>query len=181
MSIPLWYHHSPGQVSQGHGRSPQEQGKDLPTTCTKPAMSFGGPRQRSGVRWSTEASSFTRMLAQTRARSSPPTLRAATTSALVSCWSAHLPHAAASSFPASLLFEDLSPPTTISTEILHPSANSSPTPAPQCRPVASQPGRGRSGLTLPYQEHIWKLASIKTVCAWRPSTKTALSTIFPTK
>ena len=39
------------------------------------------------------------------------------------------------------------PPTTTWTEIFHPSANSSPTPAQLCRPVDSQPGRGRSGLT----------------------------------
>ena len=38
-------------------------------------------------------------------------------------------------------------PTTTWTEIFHPSANSSPTPAQLCRPVDSQPGRGRSGLT----------------------------------
>ena len=61
-----------------------------------------------GGRWSNEASSFIRMLVQARARSSPPALRAATTSALVSRWSALLTHAAASSFAASLLFEDLS-------------------------------------------------------------------------
>ena len=61
-----------------------------------------------GGRWSNEASSFIRMLAQARARSSPLALRAATTSALVSRWSALLTHAAASSFAASLLFEDLS-------------------------------------------------------------------------
>ena len=39
------------------------------------------------------------------------------------------------------------PPTTTLTEIFHPYANSSPTPAQLCRPVDSQPGRGRSGLT----------------------------------
>ena len=62
-----------------------------------------------GGRWSNEASSFIRMLAKARARSSPPSLQAATTSALVSRWSAILTHAAATSFAASLLFEDLSP------------------------------------------------------------------------
>ena len=59
-----------------------------------------------GGRWSNEASSFIRMLAKARAR---PSLQAATTSALVSRWSAVLTHAAATSFAASLLFEDLSP------------------------------------------------------------------------
>ena len=39
------------------------------------------------------------------------------------------------------------PPTTTLTEISHPSANSSSTPAQLCRPGASQPSRGRSGLT----------------------------------
>ena len=39
------------------------------------------------------------------------------------------------------------PPTTTLTEIFHPSANSSPTPAQLCRPADSQPGKGRSGLT----------------------------------
>ena len=62
-----------------------------------------------GGRWSNEASSFIRMLAKARARSSPPSLQAATTAALVSRWSALLTHAAATSFAASLLFEDLSP------------------------------------------------------------------------
>ena len=61
-----------------------------------------------GGRWSNEASSFIRMLAKARARPSPPSLQAATTSALVSRWSALLTHAAATSFAASLLFEDLS-------------------------------------------------------------------------
>ena len=42
--------------------------------------------------WSNEASSFIRMLTQARARSSPPSLRAATASALVSRWSALLSH-----------------------------------------------------------------------------------------
>ena len=62
-----------------------------------------------GGRWSNEASNFIRMLANARARPSPPSLQAATRAALVSRWSALLTHAAATSFAASLLFEDLSP------------------------------------------------------------------------
>ena len=50
-----------------------------------------------GGRWSNEASSFIRMLAQARARSSPPSLCATTTSALVSRWSAPPTHDACSS------------------------------------------------------------------------------------
>ena len=49
------------------------------------------------------------MIYLARARSSPPSLQAATSAALVSRWSALLTHAAATSFAASLLFEDLSP------------------------------------------------------------------------
>ena len=41
------------------------------------------------------------------------------------------------------------PLTTTWTEICHPSANSSPTPARLCRPVASQPGRGSLTPSLP--------------------------------
>ena len=63
-----------------------------------------------GGRWSNEASNFICMLAKARARSSPPSLQAATSAALVSRWSALLTHAAATSFAASLLFEDLCPP-----------------------------------------------------------------------
>ena len=98
-----------------------------------------------GGRWSNEASSFIRMLAQARARSSPPALRAATTSALVSRWSALPTQQPLPSLPVFCL--KIFPPTTTLTEIFHPSANSSPTPAQLCRPVDSQPGRGRSGLT----------------------------------
>ena len=67
------------------------------------------------------------------------------------------------------------PPTTTLTEIFHPLANSFPTPAQLCGPVDSEPGSGRSGLTLPYQKHFWRLASINTVCAWRLRSKTALA------
>ena len=47
-----------------------------------------------GGRWSNEASNFIRMLANARARSSPPALQAATRAALVSRRSALLTHAA---------------------------------------------------------------------------------------
>ena len=69
------------------------------------------------------------------------------------------------------------PPTTTLTEIPHPSANSSPTPAQLCRPGASQPSRGRSGLTPSLPKNNWRLANIKTVCAWRLPSKTALHPI----
>ena len=119
-------------------------------------------------RWSNEASSFIGMLAQARARSSPPSFCAATACAVVSLWSALLTHAAASSFAASLLFEDFS------AHHNQPGLNS-PTPRPT--PLRHQPGcadqsppsPAEEGLALhlPYQKHIWRVASIKTVCAWR--------------
>ena len=68
----------------------------------------------------------------------------------------------------------ISPRTTISTETYHPSATSSPSPAQLCRAVASQPVEEGLDLYLPYHKHIWRLASIKTVCAWRLPSKTAL-------
>ena len=60
------------------------------------------------------------------------------------------------------------PPTTTLTEIFHPSANSFPT--------QSTPSQVEEGLDLhlPHQQHIWRLASINTVCAWRLPGKTAL-------
>ena len=106
-----------------------------------------------GGRWSNEASSFIRTLAQARARSSPPSLRAATASALVSRWCAFFTHAAASSFAASLLFKDLSP-------IRH-------------QPGCADQSEGL-GLHLPNQKRIRTLASTKTVCAWTLPSKTAM-------
>ena len=110
-------------------------------------------------RWSNETSSFIRMLAQAIARSSPPSVGAATASALVSRWSALLT-AAASSFAASLLFEDLS------------TGRRSPTPRPT--PLRHQlgctdqsppsPVKEGLGLHLPYQKHIWRLASKNSLC-----------------
>ena len=98
-----------------------------------------------GGRWSNEASNFICMLAKARARSSPPSLQAATSAALVSRWSALLTHAAATSFAASLLFEDLSPHHNQDGDPR--SATSFHTRAHPCLSVASQHGSGRSGLT----------------------------------
>ena len=94
----------------------QEQGKDLPRRCRFVVLGI-----EVGGRWSNEVSSFIRMLAQARARSSPPSLRAATASALVSRWSALLTHGAASC-----------PPTRALMEISHPSANSFIRHQPSC-------------------------------------------------
>ena len=68
----------------------------------------------------------------------------------------------------------ISPRATISTETCHPSATSSPH-QPSCA-EQSPPSPVEEGLDLylPYHKHIWRLASIKTVCAWRLPGKTAL-------
>ena len=42
-----------------------------------------------------------------------------------------------------------------------------PSSSQLCRPVASQPVEEGLGLHLPYQKHIWKLASLKIIYAWR--------------
>ena len=57
-------------------------------------------------RWSTEAASFIRQLAQTRCRAAPA-LQTATAQAYIARWSALLTHAAQTAFAKSLLFEDL--------------------------------------------------------------------------
>ena len=129
-----------------------------------------------GGRWSNEASSFTRMLAQARTRSSPPSFCAATACALVSRWAALLTHAAASSFAASLLFEDPS---------AHHNQPGRKSPTPRPTPLRHQPGcadqappspvEERVPSHLPYQKHSWRAASTKTVCAWRLRMKTAIA------
>ena len=58
-------------------------------------------------RWSTEAASFIRQLAQTRCRAAPAALQTATAQAYIARWSALLTHAAQTAFAKSLLFEDL--------------------------------------------------------------------------
>ena len=77
---------------------------------------------------------------------SPPSLQAATSAALVSRWSAFLTHAAATSFAASLLFEDLSPHHNHDGD-LPPLGHFLSHTSPPCLSVASQHGSGRSGRT----------------------------------
>ena len=108
-----------------------------------------------GGRWSNEASNFVRMLANARARSSPPLH---SKQPPVRRWWPGGPLSSPTpqrrpSLPACCLKTSL--PTTTWTEISQPSATSLPTPAPPCQPVACQPGSGRSGLipSLP-QAHL---------------------------
>ena len=120
-----------------------------------------------GGRWSM-------LLATARARSSPPSLQAATSAALVSRWSALLTHAAATSFAASLLFEDLSPHHNLEGDLPplgHLLSHTTPPRGSQSPPSPAEEGLD---LHLPYHKHIWRLASIKTVCAWRLPSITAM-------
>ena len=146
-------------------RCTQDQGKDLRNRRCR--LVVLGIEVRGG--WSNEASSFIRMLTQARARSSPPSLRAATASALVSRWSALLSHLRCQS-PVWGSYHSPQP------------GRRSPTPRPTllrhqlgCADQ-SPPSPVEEGLDLhlPYQKHIWRLASIKTVCAWRLPSKTAM-------
>ena len=121
-------------------------------------------------RWSNKASSFIRMLAETRASSSPPSFRAATTCALVSRRCALLTHVAASSFAASLLFEDVSPQHNLDGDL--PPLGQLLSDSSPAVPTSRLPAR--LDLYLPDQKHTWRLARIKTVCAWRLPNKTAL-------
>ena len=59
-----------------------------------------------GGRWSTEAASFIRQLAQTRCRAAPAALQTATAQAYIARWSGLLTNAAQTAFARSLLFED---------------------------------------------------------------------------
>ena len=93
-----------------------------------------------------------------------PALQAGTCAALVSRWSVVLTHAAATSFAASVLFEDPSPHHNLDGDLPalgHLLAHSSP----PCRPVACQPGNGRSGViaSLP-QTHLWTGQYTNSLC-----------------
>ena len=62
----------------------------------------------TGGRWSEEASMFVKLLAQAKARQSPPLLQTSLAAALISRWTASLSHAAMHAFAASLLAQDCS-------------------------------------------------------------------------
>ena len=123
-----------------------------------------------GVRWSTEATQFLRLLAQARARATPAPLRQATITTLIARWSALLTHASMHAFAASLL-------NTRDTNCNNGDGALPPlghllaqTPVGTATP-SRLPGRWphRFGLfwtldfPLWWTEHIWRLASIKTV------------------
>ena len=92
----------------------------------------------------------------------------------MSRWAALLTHAPASSFAASLLFEDLSTHHNLDGDL--PPLGQLLSDTSPAVPTSRLPAAVEEGLDLhpPYQKHIWRLASINTVCAWRLPSKTAL-------
>ena len=94
----------------------------------------------TGGRWSPEATTFLRLLAQTKARAVPNILRKAVEASLLSRWSAILTHAAQHAFAASLL--DLDCAGTSSTDEDTPSISQllseAPPPPP---PISRLPAR----------------------------------------
>ena len=112
----------------------------------------------TGGRWSHEATTFIRMLAQSKARQAPALLHRSVMAALISRWSAMLSHAAMQSFAASLLDQNLS---------THSNVDGHTPPVSQILAETPPPPPGTSRLPHPncglWIEHIWRLASIKTV------------------
>ena len=128
-----------------------------------------------GGRWSNEASNFICMLAKARARSSPPSLQAASHQRGPRLPLVTSPYPCGSYFlcgqPAlRRSFSSPQPGRRPSTARPPPFAHDPP------RACQSPPSPVEEGLDLhlPYHMHIWRLASIKTVCAWRLPSKTAL-------
>ena len=86
-----------------------------------------------------------------------------------------------SPYPCSSLFFRCQSPVYRSFDPPQPGRRS---PTPRLTPVRHQPSCADQsppslveeglGLHLPYQKHIWRLASTKTVCAWRLPSKTAI-------
>ena len=164
---PPWYHHSPVQGSQGH-----EEGRTQEQPCRMP----GGTRKEhiqnccktEDAAWSSLASKLEAGGAMKHPTSSAclPTPEPApapghSKQPPVPLWCPG-GQPAATSFAASLLFEDLSPHHHLDGDLGHLLAHATP-------PVVEG-----LDLYLPYLKHIWRLASTKTVCAWKLPSKTAL-------
>ena len=115
-----------------------------------------------GGRWSAEAAQFLRLLAQTKAQSTPQHLRQATVTALISRWSAILTHAGMQAFASSLL----SIPTDGATNgegALPPLGQLLTEPLPDSTMPSRLPGRWDWFLDFSWTVHTWWRASIKTV------------------
>ena len=157
-------------------RRTSEQGKDLSRTSTQPT---------ADVIWGEKPRSFSgrgHWSRATGATTHPASFACLLTYALVSRWSAPLLHAAASSFAASVLFEDPSSPTRMLMEAFHPSATSSPTPLPtrrlpaRCWAYTSLPKphldtrKFESSLRLETAEQEWEATTITANIAWSRGT-----------
>ena len=134
-----WYHHSRGQGSQGHEEGPmQEQPCRMPGGVRKEAIQKCCRTEDAA--WSSWASKFRRQVEQWSIQLHP--LQPPFTPSSHLCGSgvqvvrsALLTHAAATSFAASLLFEDLSPHHNLDGD-----SPALPTPAPPC-PASRLPAR----------------------------------------
>ena len=112
-----------------------------------------------GGRWSTEAATLLRLLSRHKIQSIPILLRPAARHAWISRWAAHLSAAAMRSFACSLLHLPASTTTNIDG------------PEPPLGDLLTQHPHGNPTTSLlpptPVHKwilHIWRLASIKTVC-----------------
>ena len=136
----------------------------------------------TGGRWSPEATTFLRLLAQTKARAVPNLLRKAVEASLLSRWSAILTHAAQHAFAASLLALDCAGTSSTDgdTPLHQPASVRSAPPTPAYQPSPSPPLRSWGlDLAQPFM-HIrsrryrngaaWRLPS-KTVIHERPSAR----------
>ena len=88
---PLWWNPAAEQAAM-----PEQQSKTRRCRLVVLAIEVGG-------RWSQEATTFLRLLAQAKARTIPARLKASFTNALIHRWSAQITHAAMTAYAASLL------------------------------------------------------------------------------
>ena len=93
----------------------------------------------TGGRWSPEATTFLRLLAQTKPRAVPNILRKAVEASLLSRWSAILTHAAQHAFAASLLDLDCAGTSILDGDTPSISQLLSEAPLPHRLPAVSQP------------------------------------------
>lgn len=114
----------------------------------------------TGGRWSEEACTFLRLLAQHRARQATPLLRQAVAAALLHRWSAMLTHAAFTAYAASLQGLDSAPQANIDGDPLPRPTPTQPSPLHLTHPLDfANLGTGQDKNC----QQVWGQASIKTV------------------
>ena len=128
----------------------------------------------TGGRWSPEATTFLRLLAQTKARAVPNILRKAVEASLLSRWSAILAHAAPHAFAASLLDLDCAGTSTTDGDTPSISQLHSEAPLPPRVPAVSQPAPKELRLGFgPAIMHI-RSCRYRNGIAWRMPSKTVI-------